>query len=113
MLGLKEERENARKSIFRRCCDYAVTLGKSLDIEPHMPKIGARQIHRANASASTPFDYYLRNICLPFLHHLLDGLNTRFNKYGSMIHKIHAFVPSVIGMRKVERNYKIKEIFHV
>ena len=43
----------------------------------------------------------------------MEGLNTRFDKYGSMIHKMHAFVPSVIGMKKVEGNYKIEEIIHV
>ena len=58
MLALKEERENAR-DIFRCCYYYVVTLGKLLDIEPDMPRIPGRQIHRANASASTPFDYYL------------------------------------------------------
>ena len=113
MLALKKERVNARESICRRCYDYAVTLGKSLDIGPNMPRIASRQIHRANGSASTPFDYYLRNMCLPFLDHLMEGLNTRFDKYGSMIHKMHAFVPSVIGMKKVEGNYKIEEIIHV
>ena len=52
------------------------------------------------------------HICLPFLDHLMDRLNTRFDKYGSMIHKIHAFVPSVIRMGRVERNYKMEEIIH-
>ena len=59
MLALKEERENAREIIFRRCYDYALTLGKSLDKEPGMSRIASRQIHRANVSAATPFDYYL------------------------------------------------------
>ena len=31
-------------------------------------------------------------------------------EYDSMIHKMHAFVPSLIGMRKVEGNYKIEEL---
>ena len=73
MLALKEERENAR-DIFRCCYYYVVTLGKLLDIEPDMPRIPGRQIHRANASASTPFDYYLRNMGPPFLDHLKKGL---------------------------------------
>ena len=51
-------------------------------------------------------------MCLPFFDHLMVRLNTRFDKYGSMIHKIHAFVPSVIRMGKVERNYKMEEIIH-
>ena len=75
-------------------------------------ELQAGKLHRVNASASTPFDYYLRNMCLPFLDYLIEGLNTRFDKYGSMIHKIHAFVPSVIRMGKVERNCKMEEIIH-
>ena len=113
MLALKVERENAKESIFRRCYDYAVTLGKLLEIESDMPTIAGRKILCANASASTLFDYYLRNMCLPFLDHLIDGLSTRFDKYDSIIHKMHVFVPSVIGMRKVEGNHKIVEITQV
>ena len=51
-------------------------------------------------------------MCHPFLDHLIKGLNTRFDKYSLMTHKMHAFVPSVIGMGKVERNYKTEEIIH-
>ena len=51
-------------------------------------------------------------MCLPFLDHLIEELNTRFDKYASVIHMMHTFVPSVIGMGKVERNYKIEEIIH-
>ena len=93
MLALKEEQENAKKSILWRCHDYALALGKLLDIGPSTPKIAGRQIHHANASASTPFDYYLQNMCLPFPEHLIEELNTGFDRYGSMIYKIHAFVP--------------------
>lgn len=101
MQALNEKGENARESIFLRCYDYAVTLGKSLDIEPNMTQIAGSQIHHANASASTAFDYYLRNMCLSFFDHLMEGIDTRFVKYGSMIHMVHAFVSSVIAMRKV------------
>ena len=48
-------------------------------------------------------------MCLPFLDHLIEGLDTRFDKYGSVIQKMHYFVPSVIR-GKVERNYKTEEI---
>ena len=36
MMALKEERGNARESIFRRCYDYALALEKSLETEPDM-----------------------------------------------------------------------------
>ena len=42
----------------------------------------------------------------------MEGLNAWFDKYGSMIHKIQAFVASVIEMEKVERNNKIEEIIN-
>ena len=42
----------------------------------------------------------------------MEGLNAWFDKYGSMIYKIQAFVASVIGMDKVERNNKIEEIIN-
>ena len=51
-------------------------------------------------------------ICLSFLDHLIEGLNTRFDKNGSMIHKMQALVQSVIGMGKLEGNNKIEEIIH-
>ena len=53
--------------------DYAVTLGKSLYIEPDMPRIVGRQIHHL----ITTYE-----ICLPFLDYLMERLNTRFDKYG-------------------------------
>ena len=56
---MKKNQENASNGIFRRCYDYTLTLGKSLDIEPDMSRIPGRQIHYANVSALTPFDYYL------------------------------------------------------
>ena len=106
----EKERENAREGIFQRCYDYAPTLEKSLDIEPDMPGTAGRQIH---CDASTPFDYYLRHTCLPLFDHLIEGLNTSsMIKYGSMIHKMHAFVPSVIEIGKKEGNNKIEEIIH-
>ena len=69
MLALKEERENAGESIFQRCYDNVLTFGKLLDIEPDMSRIAGRKI---NPSISTPLDYYVRNMCPPFLNHLIE-----------------------------------------
>lgn len=73
MLALKEERENAGESIFQRCYDNVLTFGKLLDIEPDMSRIAGRKINPANASISTPLDYYVRNMCPPFLNHLIEN----------------------------------------
>lgn len=72
MLALKEERENAGESIFQRCYDNVLTFGKLLDIEPDMSRIAGRKINPANASISTPLDYYVRNMGPPFLNHLIE-----------------------------------------
>ena len=95
MLDLKEKQENAKKNIFSCCYDYELTLGKPLRL-PNMSEVAAWQIHHINASASTPFDYYLQNMCFPFLDHLTEALNTRFDKHGLIIQKMYVFVPSVI-----------------
>ena len=63
MLALKEERENAGESIFQRCYDNVLTFGKLLE---------NKKINPANASISTPLDYYVPNMCPPFLNHLIE-----------------------------------------
>ena len=67
-----------------------------------MPRIAGRQTHRANAPADTPFDYFLFNMCLPFLDHLLQGLNSRFDKHGSLVHYMYGLIPSLIGEKEVD-----------
>ena len=37
---------------------------------------------------------------LTFLDHLIEHLNTRFDKYGSVILMMHDFIPSVIAVGK-------------
>ena len=81
-----------------------MTLRKLLDTEADMPRTAGRQIHRGNASASTPFDYHLRN---------MSSISWPFDKtikYGSMIPKMHAFVPLMIEMRKVEEVIRLRKL---
>ena len=70
-----------------------------------MPRV-ARQIFRANAESSTPFQCYLRNICYPLLEHLIRGTDNRFHKYSSIIHLKYGLILSVI----VERDITVKDI---
>ena len=52
--------------------------------------------------------HIFQNMCLTFLDHLIKGLNTRFDKYGSVVPKMHAFVPSVIAVwKKIKRLMKL------
>lgn len=47
--------------------------------------------------------HIFQNVFLTFLDRLIEGLNTRFDKYGSVVPKMHAFVPSVIAIGKRKR----------
>ena len=49
-----------------------------------MPQIVARQQHRPSAESSTLFDFYRVNMCLPFLDHIINGIDVRFDKYAKL-----------------------------
>ena len=52
--------------------------------------------------------HIFQNVFLTFLDRLIEGLNTRFDKYGSVVPKMHAFVPSVIAVgKKIKRLMKL------
>ena len=52
--------------------------------------------------------HIFQNMFLTFLDRLIEGLNTRFDKYGSVVPKMHAFVPSVIAVgKKIKRLMKL------
>ena len=69
---------------YRRCYDYAIRICSLISIEPSMPRITEKQVHRENTPAATPYDYYRVNVCLPFLEHLTEGIDQRFGKYNLM-----------------------------
>ena len=52
--------------------------------------------------------HIFQNMFLTFLDRLIERLNTRFDKYGSVVPKMHAFVPSVIAVgKKIKRLMKL------
>lgn len=52
--------------------------------------------------------HIFQNVFLTFLDRLIEGLNTRFDKYGSVVPKMNAFVPSVIAVgKKIKRLMKL------
>ena len=66
-----------------------------------MPRIAAHQQHRENAESATPFNCYRNNMCLPFLDHLINGIDVCFDKYGKTVLMIQALIPSAIAERDV------------
>ena len=85
-------------AFFKRCFTYAKDLGALFGEELSMPRTAARQRHRANAEAQTPLESWLRNAYLPFLDHIV-GIDSRFDKYGAIVHRMAGLVPMVAAQR--------------
>lgn len=94
-------RSDGAKIFFTRCFEYASQVAGQISIFPCMPRIAARQQHRANAESTTPYDYYRINMCLPFLDHLINGIDVRFDKYGQTVLSMAGLIPSVIAENDV------------
>ena len=58
--------------------EEAVALARHVSVQPSMPRIIQRQVHRNNAPAPTPEDYYRINLTTDFLNHALVQLDSRF-----------------------------------
>ena len=86
---------------FARCFEYPSELAGPINVTPSMPQIASRQQHRPNAESNTLFDYYCVNICLPFLDHIINGIDVRCDKYGKIVLAMAGLVRSVIAENDV------------
>ena len=102
-------RNDGAKEYFSRCFEYAVEMASLIDIIPSMQRIATHQQYRENAESDTPFNYYRKNMCLPFLDHLINGIDVRFDKYGKTVLMMQALIQSVIA----ERDVTIDEIVEI
>ena len=109
-LHLKCERDDPNHAIYNRCFKYAKDLAALVNAEPTMPRTVGRQRHRANAPADIPYEYCLRNVYLPFLDHILVGIDSRFDKYGVVIHRMAALIPAIIVTRD---DFDFKEVLNI
>ena len=65
-------------------------------------------LFRANAESNTPFQYYLRNVCYPSIDNLIQGIDYKFDKYGSTVYLMYGLIPSAI----VEKDITVKDIIY-
>ena len=89
------------KKFFARCFEYASEIAGLINVTPSMLRTAARQQHRPNAGSNTPFDYYRVNMCLPFLDHIINGIDVCFDKYGKIVQAMAELVPSIIAENDV------------
>ena len=76
--------------------DEAVTLAASVGVQPSMPRVVARQVHRANAPAVTPEIYYRINLNRTFLDHCTQHIERRFQDEVHICYKGLYLIPSVM-----------------
>ena len=58
--------------------------------------------HRSNAPAESPFDYYNRNVAIPFLDHISSNLNTQFSVMAVTASSLLGLVPAIICTRDMD-----------
>ena len=97
----QRERENMEVG-FKAIYDHAVRMADQVGVFPSMPRIAKRQQHRSNAPAESPFDYYNRNVAIPFLDHISSNLNTQFSVMAVTASSLLGLVPAVICTRDMD-----------
>ena len=71
---------------------HAVRVARNVNVEPTMPRVAGRQIHRCNAPADNPEQYYQRNVAVPLITHIKAELDEQFSN--NFINKL---VPHTVG----------------
>ena len=75
--------------------EETVTLARCVSVQPSMPRVVQRQIHRNNAPAPTSEDYYRINLTTDFLKHALVQLDRRFEDDVFVCYKEFSLIPSI------------------
>ena len=74
----------------------ALAIIRHVSVQPSMPRIIQRQVHRNNAPAPTPEDYYRINLTTDFLNHALVQLDSRFQDDVFECYKGFSVIPSIL-----------------
>ena len=87
--------------LFALCFEYASEIAGLINVMLSMPPVPSHQQHRPNTESNKPFDYYRVNVCLPFVNHIINGIDVLFDKYGKIVLAMPGLVPSVIAENDV------------
>ena len=82
--------------------DQALKLATQLSIEPTKPRTAAMQQHRSNAPSETVKEFFLRNLAVPFLDHLIVNLEERFSPLAQASARLLYLIPSILIDKEVE-----------
>ena len=90
------QRYRSEEIFCNRIFDAAVKVATQHDIEIKSPRTVKAQIHRSNAEASSPRDYYRINVFIPFLDALNCEMKNRFSTTYTELTQLFSLVPSFI-----------------
>jgi len=105
VLIVQETLSEVRREVdskFSTVYNSAINLGKHAAVDPSLPRVCERQIHRANPSKMsnlTPEFYYRTSVFIPFLDSMMQELQTRFSTLHQDIAVASKLVPSVLLKR--------------
>ena len=94
-LVYQEMRKNIEK-YFHGICMHSERMSEAVGQTPQMPRIVGRQVHKSNVKASTPEEYYLKNLAIPFLDNVNMEIDTQFSELSTKCMKLFALVPSIL-----------------
>ena len=101
---MRKEFEHVRGDVDKfaeQCFNHASRMGESVHIDPSCPRVTIRQCHRANNPASSPLDYYRRNLVIPVLDEVISEFDARFSELSTTAGQLVGLVPSDICEREV------------
>ena len=64
---------------FAHVYKHAVRGARNVNVDPTLPRVAGRQIHRCNAPADNPEQYYQRNVAVPLINHIKAELDKQFS----------------------------------
>jgi len=91
---IKATRNNVEQE-FKKIFEQAERIAEKLNVDPSLPRIAKRQVHRQNQPANTPEEYYRRTVAIPVLDCIIGEMETRFNKLSQRAVKLLLLVPTI------------------
>ena len=97
----QDERKKVDSS-FTPIYTQSVRMAEKVGTVLGMPRITSRQQHRCNAEASSPREYFKRNVAIPVLDHIIMCIDQQFSPSAVIAASLLGLVPSVLCLKDVE-----------
>lgn len=104
------ERNTVDKS-YEDIYQEAVLMGKKINVEPSMPRIAQRQVHRNNVKCPTPLIFYKINLAIPLLDSIVSNLKSQFTGLEKKASSLMSILPPFNDKEKSVIE-ELKEFYH-